>query len=157
MDMVNLSSDTFLTFYSLITCHNVLGYISNPTDQLHKMYSWLKPGGLLSIVVRTPSGRFAEVYERSESINLAIKRYKHMKMYGSFGDVFDFYTPSSLISMIEVDGFSILKSQGLYSLEKYLPKGNEILRSTLPELKNDNYFFIGYCVKKKIIQGLIKS
>lgn len=157
MDMVDLSSDTFLTFYSLITCHNVLGYISNPTDQLHKMYSWLKPGGLLSIVVRTPSGRFAEVYERSESINLAIKRYKHMKMYGSFGDVFDFYTPSSLISMIEVDGFSILKSQGLYSLEKYLPKGNEILRSTLPELKNDNYFFIGYCVKKKIIQGLIKS
>lgn len=65
------------------------------------MYSWLKPGGLLSIVVRTPSGRFAEVYKRSESINLAIKRYKHMKMYGSFGDVFDFYTPSSLISMIE--------------------------------------------------------
>lgn len=141
LDMVDLTPDTFLNNYSFITCHNVLGYIPNPVEQLLKIYSWLQTDGLLSLVVRTPSGRFAEVYEQSKSPNLALKRYKDMRMNGSFKDEFEFYTLSDLISMIEVAGFSVLKIQGLYSLEKYLPTGYETFKNTFSVSNIDQYFY----------------
>ncbi|OXT17163.1 hypothetical protein B9K06_12435 [Bacillus sp. OG2] len=148
MDMVNLTSNYFLNSYSFITCHNVLGYISDPAEQLHKIYSWLQPEGVFSLVVRTPYGRFAEVYERSKSVTLALKRYKEMRMYGSLGDVFEFYHLPDLKRMIEVAGFSIVKSQGLYPLERYLPQGNAILKKILLESNSDEYFFQWILCKK---------
>lgn len=148
LDMADLTPYTFLNSYSFITCHNVLGYIPTPVEQLFKIYSWLRPNGLLSLVVRTPFGRFAEVYERSKSISLALERYKDMRMNGSLGDIFEFYSLSDLISMIEAAGFSVLGSQGLYSLEKYLLLGNKILENTLSEAKNDEYFFHWVLCKK---------
>lgn len=129
MDMVNLTSNYFLNSYSFITCHNVLGYISDPAEQLHKIYS-------------------AEVYERSKSVTLALKRYKEMRMYGSLGDVFEFYHLPDLKRMIEVAGFSIVKSQGLYPLERYLPQGNAILKKILLESNSDEYFFQWILCKK---------
>ncbi|WP_281217277.1 class I SAM-dependent methyltransferase [Lysinibacillus capsici] len=100
LDMVELTPEIYLNFYSFISCHNVLGYIPNPVNQLYKISSWLQTNGLLSLVVRTPSGRFAEVYEQSKSISLALERHKDMRMYGSFNDEFEFYSLSDLISMI---------------------------------------------------------
>lgn len=148
LDMVHLTSNDFLNSYSFITCHNVLGYISNPSEQLHKIYSWLQPEGVFSLVVRTPYGRFAEVYERSKYVDLALKRYKEMRMYGSLGDAFEFYHLSDLKRRIEAAGFSIIKSQGLYPLEKYLPLGNEILKNILLESNSDEYFFQWILCKK---------
>lgn len=148
LNMINLTPEIFLNFYSFISCHNVLGYIPNPVEQLYKIYSWLQTDGLLSLVVRTPSGRFAEVYEQSKSISLAHERYKDMRMYGSFKDEFEFYSLADLITMIEVAGLSVLKIQGLYSLEKYLPIGYKKFMNTFSESISEEYFFHWILCKK---------
>jgi SAM-dependent methyltransferase len=141
MDMDDLIPNTFQNSFSFITCHNVLGYLPTPAKQLLKMYSWLQPNGLLSIVVRTPSGRFAEVYERSKSIDRAIERYKDKRMVGSFGEVCELFLMDDLIEMIEEAGFLIINRQGLYSIETYLPNGHKALQDTLPGTESDQYFF----------------
>ncbi|MED4351411.1 class I SAM-dependent methyltransferase [Schinkia azotoformans] len=152
MDMVDLTPYTFQNSYSFITCHNVLGYIPNPTEQLRKIYAWLQPDGLLSLVVRTPSGRFAEVYERSSSIDKAIERYKDLKMEGSFGEICGLYLPNDLIKMVETAAFTILNKQGLYSLEMYLSIGYKALKDTLSETEREEYFFQWLlCIKNRSV------
>jgi 2-polyprenyl-3-methyl-5-hydroxy-6-metoxy-1,4-benzoquinol methylase len=148
VDMVDLTHDTFLNSYSFITCHNVLGYILNPAEQLLKIYSWLQPNGLLSLVVRTPSGRFAEVYERSKSIKLATERYKDLRMEGSFGEICKLFHYKDLLNMLNKAGFTILAEQGLYSLDKYLPLGNIALKNTLTKTEREEHFFQWILCKK---------
>ncbi|TQR14730.1 methyltransferase domain-containing protein [Psychrobacillus soli] len=142
-------SSTFENSFSFISCHNVLGYLPAPKEQLHKMHSWLESNGIFSLITRSPSGRFAEVYEQSKSVDFALWRYKEKIMKGSFDERCELFIPNDLVKMIEETGFSILKKQGLYSLEKYLPEGYKKLIEWIPQHEIEEHFFQWILCKKE--------
>jgi 2-polyprenyl-3-methyl-5-hydroxy-6-metoxy-1,4-benzoquinol methylase len=148
-DVAELDSFTFENYFSFISCHNVLGYLHSPEEQLYKMYSWLETNGVFSLVTRSPSGWFAEAYERFKSASRAFELYQMQRMIGSFGEHCELFLPSDLLNMIEGAGFSVLKKQGLYSLKKYLPNGYKELTEWIPQREREEHFFQWVLCKKK--------
>lgn len=140
-DMKDLDFDSYLNSFSIISCHNVLGYLPSPQEQIQKIWSWLHPNGMLSLVTRSPSGWFAEVYERSKSVDLALQRYQEMKMNGSFGESCDFFLLKDLVNMIESVGFSVLRIKGFYSLTRNLPAGYKALQEKVTQTEREEHFF----------------
>lgn len=73
-----------------------------------------------------------------------------MGMKGSFEEHCNFFLLDDLMNMIETAGSSILKTQGLYSLEKYLPTGSNLIQKCVAETERENHFFQWVLCKQRI-------
>ena len=57
-NLETLSAETYKENYELITCHNVLAHIRQPEKEMLKLLSWVKKGGVLSVIIENPASRW---------------------------------------------------------------------------------------------------
>ena len=57
-NLETLSAETYKENYELITCHNVFAHIRQPQKEMLKLLSWLKKGGVLSVIIENPASHW---------------------------------------------------------------------------------------------------
>lgn len=57
-NLETLSAETHKENYELITCHNVFAHIRQPEKEMLKLLSWVKKGGVLSVIIENPASRW---------------------------------------------------------------------------------------------------
>lgn len=65
----SLSAETYKEHYDLITCHNVLGHVWKAEVEILKLLSWVKKGGVLSLIIENSASRWLASSMRESSIS----------------------------------------------------------------------------------------
>lgn len=107
--------------FDLVACHNVLEYVVNLSETLQSLVEWVRPDGVLSLVVHNTLALplWCAMHELNfeEALNsLGIKTWR-----GRFSDSARAFEPSELRELVERAGLKVLAIYGLGVVSAYIP------------------------------------
>ncbi|MEX2236740.1 MAG: methyltransferase domain-containing protein [Dehalococcoidia bacterium] len=107
--------------FDLVSCHNVLEYVLNLSETLRSLTEWVKPDGLLSLVVHNTVSLplWCALHELNfdEALsNLGVKTWR-----GRFSDSARAFEADEICELLERNGFRVLEVYGLGIVSAYIP------------------------------------
>lgn len=107
--------------FDLVSCHNVLEYVVNLSETIRSLSEWVKPDGLLSLVVHNTVAipLWCALHELNfdEALsNLGAKTWR-----GRFSDSARAFEAVEMRDLIERAGFKVLDIFGLGVVSPYIP------------------------------------
>ena len=107
--------------FDLVACHNVLEYVVNLTETLRSLSEWVKPDGVLSLVVHNTVAlplwcAMHELNFEEALSSLGVKTWR-----GRFSDSARAFEPDEIGELVERAGLRVLEVYGLGVVSAYIP------------------------------------
>jgi 2-polyprenyl-3-methyl-5-hydroxy-6-metoxy-1,4-benzoquinol methylase len=107
--------------FDVVACHNVLEYVVNLSETLQSLVEWVRPDGILSLVVHNTVALplWCAMHELNfeEALNsLGIKTWR-----GRFSDSARAFEPGELRELVERAGMTVREVYGLGVVSAYIP------------------------------------
>jgi S-adenosylmethionine-dependent methyltransferase len=124
--VANLSADAKAQLetssFAVIVCHNLLEYMDDPETVLSSIKILIKPGGIVSILVRNRAGEVLKAAIKSGDLeqatrNLTTESVKE-SLYGGDARLFD---PGSLRDSLMRSSLETIAERGVRVMSDYLP------------------------------------
>ncbi len=121
-DVTSMPAELESGAFGVVVCHNVLEYVSHPDRALTFVAGLLRPGGIVSIMVRNRFGEAVKAAVAAGDLDRAERALSAESviepLYGEPARLFD---RSSLAERLSRAGVSIVAERGVRVLSDYLP------------------------------------
>ncbi|ARU60831.1 hypothetical protein CBW65_06780 [Tumebacillus avium] len=108
--------------YDLVVCHNVLEYVAMPDFAVANLASWLKPGGMLSLVLHNPVSKALKAAVTAQdplkALELLDKREFHFDMMNATARN---YTLAEAANWLQLCGFDVIEHYGVRTVYDLIP------------------------------------